>query len=107
MYRECRPKVLSRSKPSQSYSNRYRSRGCGESNLTQAYNLPLLSCVSVFKVNAVKSVMLDTESFMMPDLHSNPAGSRPDHAARNNGPDHLALERFKIRELAEGWPCYR
>ena len=43
----------------------------------------------------------------MPDFHSNPQGSRPDHAARNNGPDNLALERFKIRELAEGWPCYR
>lgn len=43
----------------------------------------------------------------MPDLHSLPAGSRPINAVRNNGPDNLALERFKLRELAEGWPMYR
>lgn len=43
----------------------------------------------------------------MPDLHSLPAGTRPDYAIRNNGPDDLALERFKLRELAEGWPMYR
>ncbi|CAH0024582.1 unnamed protein product, partial [Clonostachys rhizophaga] len=30
-----------------------------------------------------------------------PSGSRPDAAVRNNGPDDLALERFKLRELAE------
>lgn len=42
----------------------------------------------------------------MPDLHSLPAGSRPEGAVRNNGPDHLALERYKLRELAEGWPMY-
>lgn len=44
---------------------------------------------------------------MSVDLHSLPAGSRPDAAIRNNGPDHLVLERLKLRELAEGWPCYR
>jgi hypothetical protein len=43
----------------------------------------------------------------MPDLHSLPAGSRPGKAIRNNGPDNLVLERYKLRELAEGWPCYR
>ncbi|KAI5847961.1 hypothetical protein DFP73DRAFT_360589 [Morchella snyderi] len=43
----------------------------------------------------------------MPDLHSLPPNSRPEAAIRNNGPDDLALERYKIRELAEGWPCYR
>jgi mRNA-degrading endonuclease RelE of RelBE toxin-antitoxin system len=43
----------------------------------------------------------------MPDLHSLPAGSWPQNAIRNNGPDELALERYKLRELAEGWPCYR
>ncbi|KAG2419164.1 hypothetical protein HFD88_002269 [Aspergillus terreus] len=43
----------------------------------------------------------------MPDLHSLPAGSRPATAIRNNGPDHLVLERLKLRELAEGWPLYR
>ncbi|KAJ9628658.1 hypothetical protein H2203_002560 [Taxawa tesnikishii (nom. ined.)] len=43
----------------------------------------------------------------MPDLHSLPAGSRPDNAIRNNGPNDLALERYKLRELAEGWPMYR
>jgi len=32
----------------------------------------------------------------MPDFHSLPTGSRP---------DDLALEHYKIRELAEGWPC--
>ena len=26
---------------------------------------------------------------------------------RNNGPNELALERWKLRELAEGWPMYR
>ncbi|KAJ6453216.1 Pea pathogenicity protein 2 [Mycena vitilis] len=41
------------------------------------------------------------------DLHSLPAGTRPTTAVRNNGPDSLALERFKLRELAEGWPMYR
>jgi hypothetical protein len=43
----------------------------------------------------------------MPDLHSLPKGTWPENAIRNNGPDNLALERYKIRELAEGWPCYR
>ncbi|KAM0554868.1 hypothetical protein ACHAPJ_006603 [Fusarium lateritium] len=43
----------------------------------------------------------------MPDLHSLPTGSRPDAAIRNNGPDHLVIERAKLRELAEGWPSYR
>ncbi|KIW30158.1 uncharacterized protein PV07_05924 [Cladophialophora immunda] len=43
----------------------------------------------------------------MVDLHSLPAGSRPEHAVRNNGPDNLVLERYKLRELAEGWPLYR
>ncbi|PYH88655.1 pathogenesis associated protein Pep2, partial [Aspergillus ellipticus CBS 707.79] len=33
--------------------------------------------------------------------------SRPLHATRNNGPPSLALERYLLRELAEGWPCYR
>ena len=43
----------------------------------------------------------------MPDLHTLPAGSRPEKAVRNNGPDNLVLERYKLRELAEGWPSYR
>ncbi|EMC92747.1 hypothetical protein BAUCODRAFT_261137 [Baudoinia panamericana UAMH 10762] len=43
----------------------------------------------------------------MPDLHSLPSGWRPEHAIRNNGPNDLALERWKLRELAEGWPMYR
>jgi SnoaL-like domain len=43
----------------------------------------------------------------MPDLHSLPAGTHPTNAFRNNGPDDLVLERFKLRELAEGWPMYR
>ncbi|KAJ5653052.1 hypothetical protein N7490_000055 [Penicillium lividum] len=43
----------------------------------------------------------------MPDLHSLPEGWWPEHAIRNNGPDVLVLERMKLRELAEGWPCYR
>lgn len=43
----------------------------------------------------------------MPDLHSLPSGSRPETAIRNNGPADLVLERLKLRELAEGWPCYR
>ncbi|KAH8812450.1 hypothetical protein F5884DRAFT_310112 [Xylogone sp. PMI_703] len=43
----------------------------------------------------------------MVDLHSLPEGSRPNNAVRNNGPENLALERYKLRELAEGWPCYR
>ncbi|KAI9710356.1 MAG: Vacuolar protease A [Bogoriella megaspora] len=43
----------------------------------------------------------------MVDIHSLPKGSRPEYVVRNNGPDHLALERLKLRELAEGWPCYR
>ncbi|KAK7001815.1 putative pathogenesis associated protein Pep2 [Favolaschia claudopus] len=41
------------------------------------------------------------------DLHSLPVGSRPVNAVRNNGPNELVLERFKLRELAEGWPMYR
>ncbi len=43
----------------------------------------------------------------MPDLHSLPAGSRPENAVRNNGPENLVFERYKLRELAEGWPAYR
>ncbi|KAI1123866.1 hypothetical protein F5Y10DRAFT_280638 [Nemania abortiva] len=43
----------------------------------------------------------------MVDLHSLPKGTRPSNAIRNNGPDHLVIERLKLRELAEGWPCYR
>ncbi len=43
----------------------------------------------------------------MIDRHTLPKGSRPDQAIRNNGPDNLALQRFKLRELAEGWPMYR
>ncbi|KAH1296309.1 hypothetical protein KXV78_005101 [Aspergillus fumigatus] len=43
----------------------------------------------------------------MPDLHSLPEGTRPSRAIRNNGPDNLVLERARLRELAEGWPCYR
>ncbi|KAK5081208.1 Vacuolar protease A [Lithohypha guttulata] len=43
----------------------------------------------------------------MPDRHTLPEGSRPSQAIRNNGPNDLALERFKLRELAEGWPMYR
>lgn len=43
----------------------------------------------------------------MPDLHSLPAGSRPEGVSRNNGPDSLVLEGYKLRELAEGWPMYR
>jgi len=43
----------------------------------------------------------------MLDLHTLPEGSRPDKAIRNNGPENLVLERYKLRELAEGWPCYR
>ncbi|CAG9984819.1 unnamed protein product [Clonostachys byssicola] len=43
----------------------------------------------------------------MPDLHTLPEGTRPIDAVRNNGPDNLVIERLKLRELAEGWPCYR
>ncbi|CAG8005709.1 unnamed protein product [Penicillium salamii] len=43
----------------------------------------------------------------MPDLHTLPEGSRPSTAIRNNGPVDLVIERYKLRELAEGWPCYR
>lgn len=41
------------------------------------------------------------------DLHTLPEGSRPENAVRNNGRDDLVLERYKLRELAEGWPMYR
>ncbi|KAF5986339.1 pep2 [Fusarium coicis] len=44
---------------------------------------------------------------MMAENISLPEASCPVHAVRNNGPDELALERYKLRELAEGWPCYR
>jgi hypothetical protein len=43
----------------------------------------------------------------MVDLHSLPENSRPEAAFRNNGPADLVMERYKLRELAEGWPCYR
>jgi hypothetical protein len=43
----------------------------------------------------------------MPDLHSLPDNWWPSGAIRNNGPDALVIERMKLRELAEGWPCYR
>lgn len=43
----------------------------------------------------------------MPDFHSLPPGWWPEQAVRNNGPNDLTLERWKLRELAEGWPMYR
>jgi hypothetical protein len=46
-------------------------------------------------------------SNMAVDLHSLPEGWQSVDAVRNNGPDTLALERYKLRELAEGWPMYR
>lgn len=55
------------------------------------------------KMNQVSYLM----SSAMLDLHSLPKGSRPESAVRNNGPEHLVLERYKLRELAEGWPMYR
>lgn len=77
---------------------------CAENHLRQStsterkdrYIILLLAC----------DPLLSTHN-TMPDLHSLPAGSRPEHALRNNGPDTLALERYKLRELAEGWPMYR
>lgn len=48
-----------------------------------------------------------SQQHIMPDLHSLPEGTYPSNAIRNNGPDNLLIERFKLRELAEGWPCYR
>ncbi|GAC71554.1 hypothetical protein PANT_3d00101 [Moesziomyces antarcticus T-34] len=36
-----------------------------------------------------------------------PANTRPDKAVRNNGPLDLALERWRIVQLAQGWPLYR
>ena len=43
----------------------------------------------------------------MPDLHTLSEADRPIAAIRNNGPINLAIERYKLRELAEGWTCYR
>ncbi|KAG4271907.1 catabolic 3-dehydroquinase [Fusarium proliferatum] len=51
--------------------------------------------------------MVNRNFMVMADKISIPKKSRPLHALRNNGPDELALERYKLRELAEGWPCYR
>lgn len=48
-----------------------------------------------------------TPSGKVVDLHSLPSGSRPIGVVRSNGPDVLTLERYKLRELAEGWPLYR
>ncbi|KIW15439.1 hypothetical protein PV08_05485 [Exophiala spinifera] len=44
---------------------------------------------------------------MQSDLHSLPVGSRPENVVRNSGPDSHLLERYRLRELAEGWPMYR
>lgn len=45
---------------------------------------------------------------MPEDIHSLPPNTHPPFPTIcNNGPDSLALERFKLRELAEGWPMYR
>jgi hypothetical protein len=54
---------------------------------------------SLFQIASIDTIM--------PDLHSLPEGWYPKHSFRNNGPDDLSLERMKLRELAEGWPCYR
>jgi hypothetical protein len=43
----------------------------------------------------------------MVNLHSLPEGVKPENSVQNNGPDNLVIERMKLRELAEGWPCYR
>ena len=53
------------------------------------------------------NIHLDHPNLTMPDLDTLPEGSWPENAIRNNGPDNLALERYKLRELAEGWPMYR
>jgi hypothetical protein len=45
------------------------------------------------------------------DTHQAPDATYPEHAVRNNASggdiDKEALERFKIREICEGWPVYR
>ncbi|RKL27282.1 hypothetical protein BFJ72_g13309 [Fusarium proliferatum] len=51
--------------------------------------------------------MVNRNFMVMADKISIPKKSRPLHALRNNGPDEVALERYKLRELAEGWPSYR
>ncbi|KIW04198.1 pep2-like protein [Verruconis gallopava] len=43
----------------------------------------------------------------MVDLHSLPQDFWPRNSLRNNGPVQLLMERMYLRELAEGWPCYR
>jgi hypothetical protein len=48
-----------------------------------------------------------SSSAEMRDLHLLLAGSRPDDAVRNSWTYELAVERCMLRELAEGWPCYR
>lgn len=60
----------------------------------------LISCL-------VQSRLGASSNLRMPDLHSLPEGWHPEKAIRNNGPENLVLERYKLRELAEGWPCYR
>lgn len=70
------------------------------------YLLKLSSCDQSRALQSYLPISIP-DSTMSTDLHSLPAGSRPDSAIRNNGPSDLLLERLKLRELAEGWPCYR
>lgn len=60
-----------------------------------------------YYLNLVPAFMELDRALAVADMHSLPAGWRPSQAVRNNGPDNLALERYKLRELAEGWPMYR
>lgn len=68
--------------------------------------------LAVFSSSVCKEICLHilsrfSPTLSMPDLHSLPHDWWPSEAIRNNGPDALVLERAKLRELAEGWPCYR
>ncbi|KAF4434804.1 pep2-like protein [Fusarium austroafricanum] len=60
----------------------------------------------MISINPFSSVI--NKNFMaMAESASLPKASRPAQAIRNNGSNELAMERYKLRELAEGWPCYR
>lgn len=76
-----------------------------QANHTRSPTFPIVIIFRKLLVSWLAWLRVSTSP--MPDFHSLEAGVWPENAIRNNGPDHLVIERMKLRELAEGWPCYR
>lgn len=57
---------------------------------------------TVIAIHPSVQLKVNRNFMVMADKISIPKKSRPVHALRKNRPDELTLERYKLRELAEG-----